>query len=689
MFEEKIVKLKKDQFVEAESIAYLIEDDEKRKIAFANTCALFAFKNYAEKNKYKHDPITNINLFRVPAVYERYEISDIYIGSERLDVRVSFDRNVFPIPKTHIKNSLAASFYVVFAGTKNPLKCECLGYIRKEDLVFDSQDDNYYYISTNILNPIENLKDEVNGFFEEEKNFYETEHKIAKENFGAFLDKELDDVKSLDLIEHLLNCENCRGMFVEYSFLEDVLSAVKHYPDLKEQIESTFQKPEISEINDDSVAEVISDTNLDLPGDDIKIEDINPVIGDEISFDINNDAEVIDFSTSQIIANTEEFNNEIVNTISDSEESQINISDNLSLEEVSIDVNNNNNNDVLILDENQNNISNVPVEPLVYDEQKVEEEKTVIEVENLDLTQAENPENNGVEISDDSYVDINNQDEEVLISENNNENIYEVNYSSNWNELFSENSGLKQENPEIEQKGQTESLEQVPYYMDDINNVDMNDSDIESVYNPENVMADKTEEEILNKIETNVEEIKKPMGVTIAISLAVVVAIAAAGFFIIQKPLAKLSNRPDVQSENYSETVENSESENMDQAIANAFSDGESAFSISSVSWQKPESLELTTEIKEYLSALGTSIWDDLDIEIQTVQEFIPTGPAKILLKINTKGEVDSVKVKESCGVPEIDNVIVKVVKNDTAKFKPSAYSILNQNINLILLVNF
>ena len=245
MFEdENVIKMKKDQFIEAESVAYLVEDELKRKLAFANTCCLFAFKNYAEKNKYKYEPVTNINLFRVPMVVQKYGISDLYLGNARIDVRASLDGKVFPVPKCHIKNSLAADFYVVFKGTKNPLKCEGIGYIKKEDLIFDSQDDEYYYISVAILNPLADLKAEINNFQKEPKTFYETEHRLSHENFGAFLDGELDEVKSLDLIEHLIECENCRAVFVEYSFLEDVLTAVQYYPDLKSKIENFIEEKE-------------------------------------------------------------------------------------------------------------------------------------------------------------------------------------------------------------------------------------------------------------------------------------------------------------------------------------------------------------------------------------------------------------------------------------------------------------
>ena len=180
MFEDEIIKIKKEQFIEAESVAYLIKDELKRKLAFANTCCLFAFKNYVEKNKYKYEPITNINLFRVPLIAEKYGISDLYLGNIRVDVRVSLDGKVFPIPKEHIQNSLAADYYVIYKGTKNPLKCEGIGYISKDDLVFESKDNDYYYVSVAILNPLNEFKATINNLKTEDKTFYETEHRLAK-----------------------------------------------------------------------------------------------------------------------------------------------------------------------------------------------------------------------------------------------------------------------------------------------------------------------------------------------------------------------------------------------------------------------------------------------------------------------------------------------------------------------------
>ena len=261
MFDDDVIKLKKEQFIEAESVAYLIKDELKRKLAFANTCCLFAFKNYIEKNKYKYEPVTNTNLFRVPIIAEKYGISDLYLGDIRVDVRVSLDEKTFPVPKSHIKNSLAADYYVVYKGTKNPLKCESVGYVQKENLVFESQDENYYYISVNILNPIEDFKEEINTYNKERKTFYETEHRIAKENIGAFLDDELDDVKALDMLEHLLVCTECRSLFVEYSFLEDVLTAVNYYPDLKDNLKNYIDEQEISIISDEEF--VLQNTNAD------------------------------------------------------------------------------------------------------------------------------------------------------------------------------------------------------------------------------------------------------------------------------------------------------------------------------------------------------------------------------------------------------------------------------------------
>ena len=677
MFDDKIVKLKKEQFVEAESIAYLIEDADKRKIAFVNTCALFAFKNYAEKNKYIYDPITNINLFRVPAVYEKFEISDVYIGDARVDGRVSFDEKVFPIPKTHIQNSIAADYYVVYKATKNPLKCEGVGYIKKEDLVFDSHDDTYYYISVNILNPIEDLKKEIKDFKKENKIFYETEHKIATENFGAFLDKELDDIKSLDLIEHLLNCENCRSKFVEYSFLEDVLTAVKHYPDLKEQLENDMNPPaEIPITAEPTEAEIsLKDSyqNEEIDFSSNEIIDINAsneeiYTDDNVSIDesdnliIQEDNSYVDLSSSSIIADDTSNENLLIE-----EKENIDIEDikiNNIIEEYVPD--DKTGNTEILPAEQENNIENSEI-GVELDIMPQHDESPAIEIENIEL----NTEPNTV-IEDNK--NIKNQ-EEISAPE--------ITYDTNWNELFSGNSKPKKEKEDYEQ-----SQPEV-YFADEQDINSTVNSDIESVYNEENIMTDMSEDEISKEIKTHVDKTKSPMGVSIAVVIAIILAIGAAGFFVFHKSSGMLSQNKDSSSENFTPPIDTSNSENMNQAMTNAFSDNQNTLEISNISWQKPEKLVLTNDLKEYLSALGASVWDDLDNDIQSVQGYIASNPAKILVKINTKGEIDSVKVKESSGSAEIDDVIVQAIKKNGAKLTPAAYSILNKNIDLILLVNF
>ena len=837
MFDDKIVKLKKEQFIEAESIAYLINDDQKRKLSFVNNCALFAFKNYVTKNKYKYDPVTKINLFRVPTVYEKFEISDLYIGNTRFDVRVSLNGNVFPIPKVHIKNSIAADFYVVFKGTKNPLKCEALGYIKKDDLVFDSQDKNYYYISTSILKPIQDLKKETDSFTKSIRNFYETEHKMSIENFATFLDGELEESKTQDLIEHLLECEECRGLFVEYSFLEDVLSAVNHYPDLKDKLgeeikqleaalqeqpveleaqqpveetsieEAPTEETQIEEIHSEEtpseeipteeapaeetpveeniiqevpeeeapVEETPAEENIiqEVPEEEVPVEEtpaeeniIQEVPEEEVPVEetpveesniepivepvIEPIAEPFAEPTVETPSFEENSQEELVNI--QEEEEQINL-DNVELnEEETLNIDEENivvepvqevneepvletaqettaqgEQEITVQEENsqeetfdfseasinEENISSEPTkeevpqeeihqednnEYIIVEEQPslelVNEEESFVDANPEPIELANNNENDMLVINETETINITEPDNniqeqnsglELQIPENDNiqqnsEFSSETKYDNNWNELFTNNSSLEEQNIEPV-RGELQNQ----YTEEPVNAIA--NKDIESIYNEENIKPDMSEQAVSSEIETSVKKNKKPLGVAIAVASAVIViSVAIAGFSFMGGKSKPTANN---NTQDFTPPIQTSENSDINQSITNAFSNNQNALKVTNVSWLKNKNLEVTTELKEYLSALGIAIWDDLDNDIKTVQGYNVVNPTKIIIKINKKGEISNIINAESCGAEEVDGVILQSVKDAASQIPPSAYSITGKDINLILVVNF
>ena len=776
MFEENIVKLKKDQFTEAESIACLIKDEQKRKMAFLSNCALFAFKNFVEKENYKSAPITKINLFRAPKVYEKYGISDLYIGDARFDVRVSLDGKLFSIPKSHIENSFAADFYVVFKATKNPLKCEALGYIKKSDMVFETQDADYYYISNALLNNIKDLKEEFNTFSKPAKQFIESEHESSIENFAAFLDGELEEEKAQKFIEHLLECEECRGLFVEYNFIEEVLSKSDNYPELKAQLEEELkpqnfpeqtleQAPELSLEEAAPSAEPVEEPYQAIVSEEELIEKI-PVLEEEQTLEIQepNEEQLLDLSETPLVEESQELvidetpieeNNEYVLVeeqpleIQDLNEEQlpdlsetpiVEESQGLVIDETPVEENNEyvlaeeqpleiqEPNEEQLLDLSETPVKEEP-QGLIIDDPSVEEnneyvitEEQPIEIKDAkdeqwldfsDVSIAEDPQETILDNGESLNLIENTEIEDFVLNEiENNKNgglelqipeeeknvsqeedsVQEINYNSNWNELFTNNAVNETpvENLEIEEDQNryiTESLN-----LDNVQNDNLEQNEnIENIYNEEvyndnSINLDMEETAVSPKIKTGTKKSRNPIGGIIAATTTIlIVGVAIAGFMVSNGKSNTTVNNP---TNNYNPNT-NIGTNDINQAMTNAFSDSQALLRVTNVSWLKDKKLEITTELKEYLSALGLAIWDDLDNDIKTVQGYVVSNPTKISIKIDTNGEIASTSIIESCGAEEIDEVILQSVKDATAQLPPSAYSLTGKNIDLILVVNF
>ena len=785
MFDEKVVKLTKEQFVEAESVAYLIEDEKKRKLSFLNSCALFALKNFVEKNKFNMDAVTNTNLFRVPSVAERYEISDLYINNIRFDVRVSLDGNVFPIPKVHIKNSILADYYVVFLGTKNPLKCEGLGFVKKDDLVYESKDDEYYYVSTSVLSPISYLKDEVYSCRKQPKEFYDTEHRISIENFGAFLDGELDSVRSMDLIEHLLECEECRGKFVEYSFLEDVLTAVKHYPELKEAVESSLPKeteeekqPEdmtesletnVSEENmsepqeetvlfDDEVVE--EDSFVDLSQDEVLIDEpsilVEPV--EEISAE-ESDAQAEESSTDEISqteteteTNVEEETkdeyeikednlpgNEGILDIAEKEEKQPESA--LLVEEPESPIENIQNTPETILDidfgsletsiplvgdETENSDVSENVQPSFdmnvetgekEQEQPQEQEQPLVNVEEETNKSENNYANESVEItnsqnyyvdinSDDTSVDIDlskdeglNREEEILLNdvkleidnmESNAEIKAELKEDKELQNILTSNRGFENTKEIYNDVNKMEETAKNVY--EDIEEKAQNEDKvhmtISKLYNEEvaNTASYENEAEIVEDVKDNS---KKPKGAIIAVAASLAAIAVIVGGFLIAGKTPNLGTNKAVNTPNQNVEADANTNMDMDKSMAEAFSDGQNSLHVTKMSWLKSDKLIITPEIRDYMSDTANSVWDDIELNSGSVNGSAVLNSCKIVILINNEGRIKNVRIGESSGSQEVDNIVLNSVKTVVENNPPVNYSISGEDIGLVLVVNF
>ena len=287
------------------------------------------------------------------------------------------------------------------------------------------------------------------------------------------------------------------------------------------------------------------------------------------------------------------------------------------------------------------------------------------------------------------------------------------NSTSAWNELF-------KDSPMAASPAESDAnkLSFVEYETNDNdnNNIDdnnnaaeepaiseINSDDITTLYDKHvnEVGTEETEEEqqiseqsLEQTFTKSVKQEKKPNN-AIAITVLIILALGlfgCLGFFAVTKSMVKDNNNPydGRPNSSYGDNTD-SQNMNMDEAMANAFSDGNKQMpvKITKMSWDKNKSATMTKDLETYLNTSASSVWDNLDIALASAQGYGVVQPTKVSIYINKKGEVKNVRIIQSCGSNEIDSIILQNVKDVLNTMPPDKYSIKGENINLTLVVNF
>ncbi len=214
----------------AKTISAKIEDADLRKRAYAFSTAAFALASYLKE--LGHDVSYKYSLFKVPAFAQNIELTDLYIGDARIDVRVVWEDGAFFVPKSHKKYSAAPDFYAVVKLNKTLTEIEHLGFVDAYILDESKSVDQYFAYSTKVLSPFDELKGALANVFPKPRIISQHEHDRVSGMTIAFLDSEINESESLFFIKHVLACTECREEFVDVGEFEDIVSQVKNYPEL-------------------------------------------------------------------------------------------------------------------------------------------------------------------------------------------------------------------------------------------------------------------------------------------------------------------------------------------------------------------------------------------------------------------------------------------------------------------------
>ncbi len=226
----KIIKLEKNILESAKIIACKINDKDTRLRTYALNIAASAAAQCLDELGLETD--TKLSLYKISSFDRNFELADIYVNGLRFDVRITFDGKTFTIPKIHEKYDAVPLAYIVVKLDKNLEEAEIKGFVEPKEITFEKTDSPYYVLSTNILKPIENIKELAELSEPVIPAYSAQEHEKIKELSTAFIDDEISESEKVFFIKHVIACPVCRESYCDVNDFDIIVSQLKNYHEL-------------------------------------------------------------------------------------------------------------------------------------------------------------------------------------------------------------------------------------------------------------------------------------------------------------------------------------------------------------------------------------------------------------------------------------------------------------------------
>ena len=105
------------------------------------------------------------------------------------------------------------------------------------------------------------------------------------------------------------------------------------------------------------------------------------------------------------------------------------------------------------------------------------------------------------------------------------------------------------------------------------------------------------------------------------------------------------------------------------------------------VSWEVPDYLSYSDNIKTYLQTAGKSIKLTLSSDLLLTNDYIYSNTVKINLKLDKSGSIQSSQITQSSGSTQVDKIVLQTVKDTLNVVKPAAGEVPTPTYNLGLII--
>lgn len=114
-----------------------------------------------------------------------------------------------------------------------------------------------------------------------------------------------------------------------------------------------------------------------------------------------------------------------------------------------------------------------------------------------------------------------------------------------------------------------------------------------------------------------------------------------------------------------------------------------SIMNVKKLAWELPDYLSYSNEMKKYLQTAGKSIKLSLTSDLLLAKEYAYSNQVKVMLKLANDGTIKESKIAKSSGSKEIDDIVLRTVKETLNVVKPPQGEVPTPTFNLGLIITF
>ncbi len=256
--QDTIIYIDEQDKLDASAAANAFADKNVKNRAYVNTLGAELAMKYLASENISVDDIYNIH--SIKKILEELDISDVMLPNIHIDVRVIFDENIIFIPKSHFKYNLVPDIYLVFNLAKDFSHVKFLGFFEPKLINKNNQNNDYYFIEKEKLNPVSDLKQYIENFKgNTTTGASEQDIENSERIIMAMADNDISEDEKQYLIKQLTKSAELRDKFIEYENFETLSYKAMTDPQIErnEPQEETAQTEPTDEVTDEVPSDIM------------------------------------------------------------------------------------------------------------------------------------------------------------------------------------------------------------------------------------------------------------------------------------------------------------------------------------------------------------------------------------------------------------------------------------------------